>query len=188
MVSRPQGETRWDQSATNGVLALAILPSADGDTFLVKKAGLRLDGQSCHLRKMVFAKHRQEVHHRGSAIFVHSHGNRSNSKPMEPSGPDVDAGTPEEEVTPIKLHIPAECVPETSPTRMTAPVQSGLGDQVARFARDLGLGSRVRHTGSSVPAARPSSADAARSIPEKEKRGEERFNRSNTESTRVRAT
>ena len=33
---------------------------------------LRLDGQSCHQKKMVFAKHRQEVHQRGTLV-VHSH-------------------------------------------------------------------------------------------------------------------
>ena len=44
---------------------------------------------------------------------------------MESRGPDVDAGTPEEELNPIKPQIPAECVPETSPTRTTAPVQPG---------------------------------------------------------------
>ena len=122
--------------------------------------------------KMVFAKHRQEVHHRGSAIFVHSHWNRSNSKPMESSRPDVDAGTREEELT------PDETACSSPPPLTQVRVQHG---------RPLPciLGSAIRSHGSHatlvwVPSTAHEqlcSRHVPRAILEKENRAVERFPR-----------
>ena len=96
---------------------------------------------------------------------------------MESSGPDVDAGIPEKELTLIETHvIPAECVPEASPTR-----------QVAQLLRDLGLGPHFGAPSAQFPPHAPSSADAARATPVTEKFADERFNRSDTDTSRVRA-
>ena len=88
---------------------------------------------------------------------------------FESSGPEVDAGMPEEELTPIgSCVIPAERVPEAGPTLATAPLQPGLSDLVARLARDLGLGPEYGAPAAQFPPLVPSPADAGRASPGRE--------------------
>ena len=72
----------------------------------------------------------------------------------------------EEERTPQgpQLHL-AERVPEAGPTLSTAPVQPGLGEQVAQFARDLGLDPGYVALAPRLPPEASSSAEAAQSSP-----------------------